>query len=87
MNRTGKRRNKFEIMLDMLKALIDKGKLRKTKLFYVSELSHKAFKKYLIQLEKSKLISQIKTEEFIITKKGRDFYENLTNNKELMGLM
>ncbi len=76
-----RKRNRMEIMHDMLKIIQErKGKLKKTHLMYKANLSHNQMKIYLSELTESALIeggSILK-----ITEKGSDFFLKYRQMKE-----
>ena len=87
------RRNKIDIIYDMLRVTNDKGgKILPTHLLYKSNLSHQRMKGYLEELKAKKLIEE--TEQngktfFTITDAGRTFlqqYHQLKEFTEAFGL-
>jgi len=81
-----RKRNRVEIMHDMLKIIQEKGgKIKKTHLMYKANLSHKQMKAYLDELMKSSLIENDESGKSIllcITKKGREFFVQYTQVRE-----
>ena len=87
------RRNKMDIIYDMLKVTSDKGgKILPTHLLYKSNLSHQRMKGYLEELKAKKLIDEIKEDSktfFVITDDGLRFlqqYHQLKEFTEAFGL-
>ncbi len=73
-----RKRNRIEIMHDMLKIIQEKkGKIKRTHLMYKANLSHNQMKAYLEELTKKGLI-ETKVDgnknSLNITKKGQDFF-------------
>ena len=87
------RRNKIDIVFDLLKAISDKGgTIKPTHLLYKSNLSHKRMKIYLDELMGKGLIEQ-KAEKgkmmYSLTDEGYKFiqnYKQLKNFTEAFGL-
>lgn len=81
-----RKRNRIEIMHDMLKIIQEKGgKIKKTHLMYKANLSHKQMKSYLIELMKNNLIDNEESGNnimFCITKRGREFSVQYTQVRE-----
>ena len=76
-----RKRNRMEIMHDMLKIIQEKkGKLKKTHLMYKANLSHNQMKIYLGELTMSGLIE--KESPLKITEKGSDFFLKYRQMKE-----
>ena len=73
-----RKRNRIEIMHDMLKIIQEKrGKIKRTHLMHKANLSHNQMKAYLDELEKKGLIeigSPDNKNSMNITKKGQDFF-------------
>ncbi len=87
------RRNKMDIIYDMLKVTSDKGgKILPTHLLYKSNLSHQRMKGYLEELKAKKLIEETKDDGktfFVITDAGLKFvqqYHQLKEFTEAFGL-
>lgn len=87
------RRNKIDIIYDMLRVTNDKGgKILPTHLLYKSNLSHQRMKGYVQELKEKKLIEELKEESktfFVITDEGRKFlqqYHQLKEFTEAFGL-
>jgi len=87
------RRNKIDIVYDLLKAISEKGgKIKPTHLLYKSNLSHKRMKIYLEELMSKKLIEEGKEKGktmYVLTDEGFKFiqnYQQLKNFTEAFGL-
>ena len=87
------RRNKLEIIYDILKAVQDKGgKIKPTHLLYKSNLSHKRMKEYLDSLMEKTLIkenSEKGQKLYQITDEGFKFlqeYEKIREFSDAFGL-
>ncbi len=80
------RRNRIDIVYDILKAMHDRGgRIKPTHLLYKSNLSHKRMKEYIDELLLKKLISEEKEEDrsiYSITDEGRGFLANYKKLKE-----
>ena len=72
-----KRRDEVEITYDVLKVVKDYGKIRKTRLMQLANLTTNLAKKYLTELEKKHLISKDNDGFYFITEKGRELLEKL----------
>ena len=71
-----KKREKLEIIRDILLAAKEKGRIKPTRLLYSSNLSPQMFKEYTTLLLNKNFIEEIldkKKKFFSITDKGRDF--------------
>ncbi|MBI4147989.1 hypothetical protein HY490_01735 [Candidatus Woesearchaeota archaeon] len=93
MGETVNRRNRLEIIHDMLRVTNDLGgKILPTHLLYKSNLSHERMKGYLEELKEKKLITELQEKEklfFAITDDGRRFlmqYKQLKEFTEAFGL-
>lgn len=87
------RRNKIDIVFDLLKAVSDKGgKIKPTHLLYKSNLSHKRMKIYLEELMGKQLIAETEVKGktmYELTEEGYKFiqnYKQLKNFTEAFGL-
>ena len=87
------RRNKIDIVFDLLKAVSDKGgKIKPTHLLYKSNLSHTRMKVYLEELMGKQLIEETKEKGktmYALTDEGYKFisnYKQLKNFTEAFGL-
>lgn len=90
---TEQRRNKIDIIYDMLRVTNDKGgRILPTHLLYKSNLSHQRMKGYLEELKTKKLIIELREDDktfFEITDDGRRFlqqYHQLKEFTEAFGL-
>ena len=87
------RRNKIDIIYDMLRVTNDRGgRILPTHLLYKSNLSHQRMKGYVQELKEKKLIEVMQERSktfFIITDAGRKFlqqYHQLKEFTEAFGL-
>ncbi|MBI2564970.1 hypothetical protein HYV79_03190 [Candidatus Woesearchaeota archaeon] len=88
------RRNKLEIIYDILKAMHDKGgRIKPTHLLYKSNLSHQRMKEYVDELKIKGLIAEEQQSEekylYALTTQGYDFlsnYQKLHEFTETFGL-
>jgi len=79
------KRNKIDIIGDMLEAILAKGNIKPTHLMYKSNLSHKQMQGYLEELVSKDLIQKIKKNEhdyITITDKGCQFVQKLKEMQE-----
>ncbi|MDD5649543.1 MAG: winged helix-turn-helix domain-containing protein [Candidatus Nanoarchaeia archaeon] len=83
------KRNKIDIVNDMLNSIHQKGEIKPTHLMYKSNLSHSLMKVYLEELIEKELIKETHKEYkghkhnyFIITEKGIDFLLKFKKMKE-----
>lgn len=79
------RREKLDIIRDILQAIQDKGKIKPTHLLYKSNLSHSSMKKYVGELTDRGMVfesEQGKQKVFVLTEKGLKFLENYRQIKE-----
>ncbi len=82
------RRNRLDIIGDILRAIQDKGgKIKPTHLLYKSNLSHEGMKKYVDELKQKELIEEITDPKsghkfFTITDKGLKFLQDYRKVKE-----
>jgi len=88
-----KKRNKLEIIRDMLLVIRSKnGRIKPTQILYKSNLSHIMMKDYLSQLIKKGFIKEIKTETgrtYSITNLGNKYleeYNTVINFMDSFGL-
>ena len=75
----GKKRERLDIIRDILKSIREHRKIKPTRLLYASNLSPQMFKDYIDELLGKKFI-QLETDEkdkkfFSLTKKGYEFLE------------
>ena len=74
----GKRRERLEVIKDILRSIMEKRNIKPTRLLYASNLSPQMFKDYVDELMSKEFIShQIngKNKTFALTKKGVAFLE------------
>ncbi len=71
------RRNKLNIIYDILGVIQKRGEIKKTHIMYQANLSHNQMKLYLDELYKKKFIENTDSEKPLIkiTKKGMDFFK------------
>ena len=81
-----RKRNRVEIIHDMLRIIQDKGgKIRKTHLMYKANLSHKQMTLYLDELIGNKLIEMINVGDknlIAVTQRGREFFIKYAQMRE-----
>ncbi len=81
-----KKRNRIEIITDILKTVKDKrGRIKQTHLMYKVNLSHKLMKSYLEELISKGMIDESRQENNIyvlIKPRGEEFIEKLQKLKE-----
>jgi predicted transcriptional regulator len=74
-----KKRNKLEVIRDILKVIRDKhGKIKPTHIMYKSNLSHHMMEEYLKELKEKGFILESNDEKhrtYSITKKGLEYLE------------
>ena len=74
-----KKRERLEVIRDILKAINNKRKIKPTRLLYASNLSPQMFKTYIDELLKKNFIKieidKKDKKEFILTKKGSEFLQ------------
>jgi len=72
-----KKRNKLEIIHDILRVIRDKsGRIKPTHILYKSNLSHQMMTEYLNELIEKKFINELKTKtgkSYAITDKGQEY--------------
>jgi len=84
----GEKRDKLDIVSDILIAIMNKGgRIKPTHLLYKSNLSHEGMKKYISELkEKSMILEETdkdgKSKKFVITERGFKFLEDYKKVKE-----
>ena len=80
------RRNKIEIVNDILVSIQDKnGKIKPTHLLYKSNLSYKKMKEYIDELIKKEMMKEKEVDEnryYFITDKGLKFISEFRKMKE-----
>ncbi len=72
------RRNRLEIIKDMLESIRKKEKIKTTKLLHQSNLSPQKFKEYLNELIEKDFIKEEKEKNnkyFILKRKGQEYLE------------
>ena len=74
-----KKRERMEVIRDILLAVRESREIKPTRLLYASNLSHQMFKEYVDELIKKGFLS-LKSDEddrktIFLTKKGNDFLE------------
>lgn len=80
------RRNKFEIICDILALIQKHGKIKPTHILYKGNLSYDRMKSYISELEEKGLIEEVKEKDksyYIITEKGAKLVEEAKKIKEL----
>jgi len=80
------RRNKLQIIIDILNLLQKKGRVKPTHLLYGGNLSYDRLKKYIKELEEKNLIEEIieKDKKFYkLTDKGHSFLDEVRKIKEV----
>ncbi len=84
-----KKRNKVEIVNDILSSIQHKGEIKPTHIMYKSNLSHTLMKSYLEELINKEFVKETSREYkghkhsyFIITDKGLQFLEKFKKMKE-----
>jgi len=87
-----KRRERLEVIKDILKSIREKRKIKPTRLLYSSNLSPQMFRDYVDELLLKKFVmleEDGKNKFFSLTKKGNDFleeYKVIENFVENFGL-
>jgi len=82
------RRNKLDIIFDILKAIQDKrGVIKPTHLLYKSNLSHEGMKRYVEELKARNMLAETEDAKsgnkmFTITEEGYKFLEKYKQIKE-----
>ena len=82
-----KKRERLEVIHDILKVIMDNGKMGPTRLLYASNLSPQMFKEYIEELKNKNLIEQTENKgkkTFSLSKKGFEF---LTKYKEMVAFI
>ncbi len=89
----GKKRERLEVIKDILKVIQDSRKIKPTRLLYASNLSPQMFKDYVDELLNKKFIQSENDEKgkktFFLTKKGQEFlseYKIIENFVDNFGL-
>ncbi|MFH1073192.1 MAG: winged helix-turn-helix domain-containing protein [Nanoarchaeota archaeon] len=82
------RRNKIQIIHDILKSIIDKnGKIKPTHLLYKSNLSHQKMTEYIQELIQKEMLSEVEEKSgkfYMITDKGRTFFHEYRKIREFI---
>ncbi len=82
----GSRRNKLEIINDILRSIQEKGgRIKPTHLMYKSNLSHQRMKEYIDELKGKEMIVEEQKEDrhfFVLTDKGFAFLANFKKLSE-----
>ena len=77
-----RKRNKLEIIRDILRVIKDKnGKIKPTHILYKSNLSHQMMKEYLDELMKKEFIIETETKNsktYSVTEKGMNYLEKFS---------
>ena len=88
-----KKRERLEVIRDIIKSIRDTRNIKPTRLLYSSNLSPQMFKEYINELIEKKFIqieiSKDEKKTFSLTKKGYDFleqYRTIENFVEGFGL-
>ena len=79
------RRDRTDIILDILKSIQDKGEIKPTHLMYRANLTHPQMKSYLEELLNKEFVKKIKKKEYeyiILTDNGLKFIEKIKEMKE-----
>lgn len=75
----GKKRERLEVIRDILKVIQDSRKIKPTRLLYASNLSPQMFKDYVDELLKKKFVQSeddgTGKKTFSLTKKGNEFLQ------------
>jgi predicted transcriptional regulator len=88
----GKKRERLEVIKDILKVIRSSRRIKPTRLLYASNLSPQMFKDYIKELREKGFINMDEIEgkkEFYLTKKGNNFlqeYRVIENFVENFGL-
>ena len=80
------RRNRFQIIIDILEFIFRKRKVKVTHILYGSNLSYDRLKGYIKELTEKGLIQEIKEKDktfYIITTKGINFISQAKKIQEL----
>jgi predicted transcriptional regulator len=83
---TKRRRNRLEIVRDVLKSIQNKGgTIKPTHLLYKSNLSHNRLKEYLEELSQKRLIDEVEQKGksmITLTQEGYEFLEKFDRLRE-----
>ena len=76
---TIKKRERLEVIRDVLQTIKENRQIKPTRLLYASNLSPQMFKDYIKELVDKKLVQEISSKKdkklFSLTKKGSDFLQ------------
>jgi len=74
-----KKRNKLEVIYDILKVIKNKnGKIKPTHIMYKSNLSHQMMEEYLNELKEKKFIKQTTNKNkktYTVTQRGQEYID------------
>lgn len=82
---TGKKRERLDIIIDMLSAIQDRGEIKPTHLMYRSNLAHTQMKSYLEDLLAKNFIERVPRKGFtyiILTQEGAHFLQKIKEVRE-----
>jgi len=89
LNSPAKKRNRTELIADILTIIQERGgKIKPTHLMYKANLSHVSMKSYLDELEKGSLVKKVSAEKdsskilIEITPKGKEFTTKYSQVRE-----
>lgn len=83
-------RNRWEIIRDLLKAILDDKKVRKTRILQKAYLDWRTFNRYFVYLLSEGLIEKRKSDDplneecYLITEKGMDFLKKLKELEDVV---
>lgn len=82
---TKKERCRWEIMRDILKAMREEKKLKKTRIMYKANLDWRNFKRYFDFMLKDEFIAKCNADDdYALTEKGNDFLKRLKHVEEIL---
>lgn len=79
-----KKRERLEVIRDILKAINYKKKIKPTRLLQVSNLSPQMFKEYILELKEKRLIGQDTSKEIFLTEKGLEFLQEYASIERII---